>query len=126
MASQFKAKELQDRLESGLERELGFEIRDGDIVLGNFEDLEMASTVDKKAGQHIKRKVSCLKSFTVWGGRLRKMFCNMFSESSTGRTAAAMLPKQARRTSRKHVTKPFTQIAAPDCSPLALWCNSEM
>ena len=92
MASQFKAKELQDRLESGLERELGFEIRDGDIVLGNFEDLEMASTVDKKAGQHIKRKVSCLKSFTVWGGRLRKMFCNMFSESSTGSWATLQLP----------------------------------
>ena len=27
-----------------------------------------------------------------------------------------MLPKQARGTSRKHVTKPFTQPAAPDCS----------
>ena len=27
-----------------------------------------------------------------------------------------MLPKQARGTSRKHVTKPFTQPAAPDCN----------
>ena len=27
-----------------------------------------------------------------------------------------MLPKQARETSRKHVTKPFTQPAAPDCN----------
>ena len=56
---------------------------------------------------------------TVWCGRLSKMFCNMFSESSTGSwAAAAMLPKQARGTSRKHVTKPFTQPAAPDCSAL--------
>ena len=51
-------------------------------------------------------------------------FCNMFSESSPrqlGRTAAAMLPKQGRGTSRKHVKKPFTQPAAPDCS-LNVFC----
>ena len=35
-----------------------------------------------------------------------------------GLTAAAMLPKQARGTSRKHVTKHFTQPAAPDCRNL--------
>ena len=57
-----KAKELQDRLESGLSRDLGFKIREGDIVLGNFEDLEMGSTVDQKAGKQIRRKVSGLKS----------------------------------------------------------------
>ena len=57
-----KAKELQDRLESGLSRDLGFKIREGDIVLGNFENLEMGSTVDQKAGKQIKRKVSGLKS----------------------------------------------------------------
>ena len=32
-----------------------------------------------------------------------------------GCTAAAMLPKQAGRTYRKHITKPFIQVAAPDC-----------
>ena len=32
-----------------------------------------------------------------------------------GWTAAAMLPKQARRTHRKHLTKPSEQVAAPDC-----------
>ena len=32
-----------------------------------------------------------------------------------GCTAAAMLPKQARGTFRKHITKPFLQVAAPDC-----------
>ena len=53
---------MQGRLESGLDRELGFEIREGDIVLGNFEDLEMGSTVDQKAGKHKKRKVSWCKS----------------------------------------------------------------
>ena len=37
-------------------------------------------------------------------------------ERQLGWTAAAMLPKQARGTSRKHVTKHFTQPAAPDCS----------
>ena len=58
LASSSQAKELQGRLESGLDRELGFEIREGDIVLGNFEDLEMGSTVDQKAGKHKKRKVS--------------------------------------------------------------------
>ena len=29
---------------------------------------------------------------TVWGGRLRKRFCNMFSESSTGNWAELQLP----------------------------------
>ena len=29
---------------------------------------------------------------TVWGGRLRKRFCNMFSESSTGSWAELQLP----------------------------------
>ena len=32
-----------------------------------------------------------------------------------GCTAAAMLPKQARRTYRKHITTPFLQVTAPDC-----------
>ena len=31
-------------------------------------------------------------SATVWGGRLRKTFCNMFSESSTGSWAELQLP----------------------------------
>ena len=53
---------MQGRLESGLDRELGFEIREGDIVLGEFEDLEMGSTVDQKAGKQKKRKVSWLTS----------------------------------------------------------------
>ena len=57
MASLIKAKELQDRLESGLARDLGFKIREGDIVLGNFEDLEVGSTVDQKAGKQKIRKV---------------------------------------------------------------------
>ena len=33
-----------------------------------------------------------------------------------------MLPKQARGTSRKHVTKPFTQPAAPDSSFSGIDC----
>ena len=57
MAPLSKAKELQDRLESGLARDLGFKIREGDIVLGNFEDLEVGSTVDEKAGKQKIRKV---------------------------------------------------------------------
>ena len=57
MASLSKAKDLQDRLESGLARDLGFNIREGDIVLGNFEDLDMGSTVDQWAGKKKIRKV---------------------------------------------------------------------
>ena len=34
-----------------------------------------------------------------------------------GCTAAAMKPKQARGTFRKHISKPFLQVVAPDCSP---------
>ena len=52
---------------------------------------------------------------TVWGSRSRKRFCNMFSESSTGSWAELQLPCCPRGTSRKHVTKHFTQPAAPDC-----------
>ena len=36
-----------------------------------------------------------------------------------GCTAAAMLPKQARGTFRKHTTKPSEQVAAPPGSPRA-------
>ena len=56
---------------------------------------------------------------TRWGGHLFRRFCKMFSESSQDDglyTAAAMLPKQAWGTLRKHVTKPFPQPAAPDCT----------
>ena len=35
-----------------------------------------------------------------------------------GITAAAMLPKQARGTLRKHITKPFKQVAAPPSNRL--------
>ena len=43
----------------------------------------------------------------------------MFFESSTGcwaNTAAAVLPKQARGTLRKHFTTPFSQPDDPDCT----------
>ena len=56
--------------------------------------------------------------YTVWGGRLSKRFFRMFPESSTGSWAELQLPccpKKARGTSRKHVIKPFTQPATPDC-----------
>ena len=33
-----------------------------------------------------------MKDDTVWGGRLRKRFCNMFSESSTGSWAELQMP----------------------------------
>ena len=33
-----------------------------------------------------------LRQTTGWGGRLRKRFCNMFSESSTGNWAELQLP----------------------------------
>ena len=53
---------------------------------------------------------------TGWGGHLFRRFCKQISESSPkplGFTAAAMLPKQARGTLGKHITKPSEQVAAP-------------
>ena len=52
---------------------------------------------------------------------MRKMCCNMCSESSTGSWAELQLPycpSKQRGTFRKHVRKPFTQPAAPDCIAL--------
>ena len=56
---------------------------------------------------------------TVWGGRLRKIFCNMFSESSTGSWAEVQLPccpSKGNFLKTCNVTKPFIQPAAPGCS----------
>ena len=50
---------------------------------------------------------------TGWGGHLFRRFCLLFSECFSESTAAAMLPKQARRTYRKHITKPSKQVAVP-------------
>ena len=52
------------------------------------------------------------------------MFCkNVFWEfrRPLDCTAAAVLPKQARETFRKHFTKPFSQPDAPDCIAFCLW-----
>ena len=53
---------------------------------------------------------------TVWGVRLWKRFCKMFSESSTGHLAVLQLPccpnKQG-ELSAKHFTKPCSQPYAP-------------
>ena len=59
----------------------------------------------------------CNPSSTGWGGHLFRRFCKLFSESSPGswavpQSAAAMQPKQARGTFRKHITKPSEQEAA--------------
>ena len=42
-------------------------------------------------------------------------FVKCFPRVPQAVTAAAMLPKQARGTFRKHVTQPHTQVGAPDC-----------
>ena len=47
------------------------------------------------------------------GQQVVKKVCQMFHRV-LGYTAAAMLPKQARGSFRKHVTKPFSQPAAQD------------
>ena len=44
-----------------------------------------------------------------------KGFVTCFLRVPQGWTAAAILPKQARGTSRKYVAKPCTQPTAPDC-----------
>ena len=44
-----------------------------------------------------------------------KGFVTCFLRVPQGWTAAAILPKQARGTSKKYVTKPPTQPTAPDC-----------
>ena len=53
--SHYKATKLQECLESGLERGLGFDIREGDMILGNFEEINLQSTTEN--GQ--LHKVSC-------------------------------------------------------------------
>ena len=55
----------------------------------------------------------------ILGRQFVKKVLKMFSESSTGcwaNTAAAVLPKQARGTLRKHFTTPFSQPDDPDCT----------
>ena len=59
------------------------------------------------------------KNATVWGGRLSKRFCLHFSESSSCSAWAAwqlQFSPTAYGTLRKHLTKPFTQPAAPHCT----------
>ena len=51
---------------------------------------------------------------TVWGGRLRKRFCNIFLLLAWAAWQLQFSPA-ACGTLRKHVTKPFPQPAAPDC-----------
>ena len=62
--------------------------------------------------------VAICKLTTVWGGRLRKRFRNMFSGSSPFLARVAwqlQFSPTACGTLRKRVTKPFPQPAAPDC-----------
>ena len=61
------------------------------------------------------------KIITGWGGHLFRrfskpvlpVFTSLLVTKFTTLTAAAMLPKQARGTFRKHVKKPSEQVAAP-------------
>ena len=64
-------------------------------------------------GSPVKRIFS--KCHTIWGGRLSKMFCNMFSGSSPWAAWQLQFSPAACGTLRKHVTKPFPRPAAPDC-----------
>ena len=54
--------------------------------------------------------------YTVWGGRLRKMFCNMFSENSTGRWVLLLqlpcCPRKAGELSENILQNLFH---SPDC-----------
>ena len=68
--------------------------------------------------------------YTVWGGRLRKMFCNIFSESSTGSWAELQLPccpskqwelpeniiRKTFYTTCRHRLYPTAEIPAACCS----------
>ena len=60
----YKARKMQECLESGLERGLGFDIREGDIILGNFEELDMHPGTDKRIEASINR-VSCRLATTM-------------------------------------------------------------
>ena len=73
---------------------------------------------DSDSGIGSNLKWSC-KNSTEWGGRLRKRFCNMFSDCSTGSWAELQLPccpSKEGELPEKHVTEPFLQPAAPDCT----------
>ena len=78
-----------------------------------------SGSVDCQLANHGRFKLnSCsllVKHCTVWGGRLSKRFCNMFSGSSLaglGNMAAVVQPNYLWNS--KHVTKLFPQSAAPD------------
>ena len=67
----------------------------------------------------LKYTTSAFRAFRKWGGSLSKRFCLHFSESSPCSAWAAwqlqFIPT-ACGTLRKHLTKPSTQPAAPDCT----------
>ena len=50
---------MQECLESGLDRGLGFDIREGDIILGNFEELDLLQSTTDGAIEAVQRRVSC-------------------------------------------------------------------
>ena len=88
----------------------------GILDFGNFsivvQLIYTLTTTQHHNKQFVKQGFHLAQVTTVWGGKLRKRFCNMFSESSTGSWAELQLPCCP----RKHVTKPLTQPAAPGCT----------
>ena len=55
-----------------------------------------------------------MESSTIWGGRLRKMFCNMFSESFTGSWAELQLPCCPSKQGELPENKTFYSTCGPD------------
>ena len=67
--------------------------------------------------QNLRNRLPPHPVCTPWDSRLWKRFHKIFYESYTCHLAVLQLPcsKQARGTSSKHITKPFSQPDVPGC-----------
>ena len=100
-------------------------VEPGNFIIGapsevTAENLELNAKVQETYGEKYLQ-VSPVPTYVQSGvaARLGKRFCKVFCESSTGHCAELQLtysPSKQGGTFRKHVTKPLTQPAAPDCS----------
>ena len=110
---------LPSHAEDGLDEALGA-VRDGIVVIVFAEDSNAGPNHDfKRSGNISKFREFNMLVYTGWGGHLFRRFCNMFSKSSPLLAWAAwqlQLSPAACGTLRTHVTKPFLQPAAPDCT----------
>ena len=97
----------------------GAERAEGEELQEEQEQEEVQRVLGHRGGHHRSRGYVYerhLRIRTVWGGRLRKGLCNMFSESSpllAWAVCQLQFSPMACGILRKHFTKPFTQTCRP-------------